>query len=320
MSLYQPLFTAIFLMLCTTLIVLPFMPALREWRRPTDRSSLVVPPRYSSQASFFATAMRQDAQAFAAASDQGQRPQADAFRSAEPVFWRTDLDAAADSSFTALMSAGSIALGPRSRVTEWAHAEGALSMEGPSVSLRRLSAHDRILLREGCCFERLNAPTVEFGSHFLEKPAAHTNHLGHSSYANVAGATRRSAVLHRVDGDCRLEANSHYVGCLVVTGQLVVGSGSIVDGDIQARGGVTLEAESHVRGAVISEGKVVLMADSTASGPVTSEAAVEIAAGVRIGTLESPTTVSAPVIVAQSGSVAHGSIWARQVGAVWRPA
>jgi hypothetical protein len=67
---------------------------------------------------------------------------------------------------------------------------------------------------------------------------------------------------------------------------------------------------------LISAGKMRIGPHCAIHGPVVAERQLEIATGVRCGTLEQPTTVSAPHIEIEEGVVVFGTLWAREHGQV----
>jgi hypothetical protein len=308
---------------CALLVGLPLWPAWREWGHPTDLRALAVPQRYSSEASHFAQQLRGDDVALAEAGmrlaalrkPDGARP----LDAAQPLYAADDTVLPGGSTVDAILCARHLRIGAGGRVVSWAHADLSMEVAGPSVCLTRLSAGTTLLLDAGCCFERLHAPHIRFGPEPEARlPAVEA--FGTASYDDMPGARRRSAVLHRIDGDCRLEDAKHYAGCLVVAGRLELGAGTVVDGDLKAHGGIRLGPMSRVNGSVIARGPVEFGAGAFAAGPVSSESEVHLAAAARIGSLQAPTTISASVVAAETGAATHGTVWAREAGVVWAAA
>jgi len=71
-----------------------------------------------------------------------------------------------------------------------------------------------------------------------------------------------------------------------------------------------------VEGSLISARKMRIGRHCAIHGPVVAERELAIASGVRCGTLEHPTTVSAPQIEVEEGVVVFGTLWAREHGQV----
>lgn len=225
-----------------------------------------------------------------------------------------------DNHFRALFSEANVLLRARCEVMRWVHAR-RLHI-GPDAALYgRASADEEIHFLGAGRFERLNAPRIYFGE------------VNQRSCADVARASaereRCSAidaiaalVDQRVDearviasGDLTLPANSVLQGDLVVRGKLRIGAGALVNGSIKAYRGIQMEAGVTVHGAVVSAGRIVCGIHAVIDGPVISERAILIGHDSQIGSADSPTSVSAPVIKMYAhNTVAYGTLWARVRG------
>jgi len=117
-----------------------------------------------------------------------------------------------------------------------------------------------------------------------------------------------------VQGDLIVPEWSTFTGDLVATGRLRVGAGAEITGSVKGRAGVWVEDDARVRGSVVSPRDLVIGARCHIGGPVIAEHEVRIGAGARVGTVDRPTTVSAPCVRVQAGVVVHGTIWARDEG------
>jgi cytoskeletal protein CcmA (bactofilin family) len=71
-----------------------------------------------------------------------------------------------------------------------------------------------------------------------------------------------------------------------------------------------------VEGSLISARKMRIGPHCVIHGPVVAERELAIATGVRCGTREHPTTVSAPSIEVEEGVLVFGTLWARESGQV----
>ncbi|MBW4047831.1 MAG: polymer-forming cytoskeletal protein [Proteobacteria bacterium] len=331
-----------------TFLTLPFLPAWREWRDPSDEAALPVPAHDSNQVSHFANSWRRQRDGDgldASSTDTSKELQlqhmfdvravqawnhtdspvvatrtvvlATPVECLRPVHAALDFRAAGGSTFSAIMSSGCIKLGPLSRVTEWAHGDKGLRLGGFSIGLRRLSSDGTIELGNGCCFERMHAPAVQFGATPAksERPGASAGQP--SELSQLSGAEHRGGHLYRVNGNCTIPENRHYIGSLIVTGILTIGAFTRIEGDVKARQGIRLGFHAKVLGAVICEDTIHFLAGSSADGPVTSETHVLLDHGTQVGHQHAPTSISAPTIIAESGAVAHGTVWAREAGVVW---
>jgi cytoskeletal protein CcmA (bactofilin family) len=345
MNLIEPLSILVFVLACAGLMALPFIPAWREWRSPTDQAALPVPTDHSSEPSHFANQLRGKIAGLTAGDGMPSQDQVefgDNFRDADdwgrvaapvvvkeslslpapvhcvwPVFATADFRAHDGSSFSAIMSTGQIDIGSGSEITDWAHADGVLHLGKSCVGLRRLSSATAIELDAGCCFERVHAPVVRFGN----RPGKIADRASHpperAEWSELAGAQHPADMLYRFDGDCVAPAGRHYVGSLVVTGVLSVSAGTVIEGNVKARKGILLGPGARVLGSVISEAAIHFLEGAAADGPVVSETDVLLGQGSRVGKATAPSTVSACGVIVEAGAVAHGTVWAHRMGVVW---
>lgn len=339
---------AAFALICLLLLTLPFVPAFREWLRPTDFAPLPISANYTTDIDHFARRLHADASArlglgeptgyedfefvgdpaSAAGADLDWRKagkrliarssisSASPVRSAQPVYVQGSLNGGAESAFPALYATGDIALGEHSTVDDWAHADGVLRMGRHSVALRRVSAGSAIELGNETWFERLHAPTLRFGTRAGDEPPPDDAGQTPASYADLPGAVQQTPLLYLIRGDCALPPASIYRGSLVVTGFLTIGAGTTIIGDIKAREGVSIGHRASVQGALTCEKRVYVYKEARAWGPVVSESDILIGASAQVGLPEAPTTVTARNIIVEDGVVVHGTVWAREIGMV----
>lgn len=332
-----------FALLCAGLLILPFAPAWREWRRPTDAGALEVPEDGGQDPLFLARRFREQMARLRPAGPgvgyqpvdevdlldtddeaaQGGRPilavqtvrSAGAVASLRPLYSTADLDLRGGAMFKQVMSEGRMDLGPRSRIAGWAHADKAVRLGAGSVVAQRVSSGATLMLERGCCFERVHAPVVCFGRPVT--PPRRGGPLARGELATLPGAMRRAEGLWRVEGDCDLPDGVHFTGSLIVTGVLTLGAGTRVDGNIKSHKGILVGPGAEVDGSVICDNGIHVLPGAWIGGPVVSETHLLLSAGCRIGRPEAMTTVNAGAIIAQEGVVAHGTVWARQAGVVW---
>ena len=334
-----------FAVVCLLLLVLPFVPALREWRYPTDFAALPVLPNYSSDIDHFARRFLSDATAklglgaptgyedfdFVTLPLEGMawgkarkrlisRTAIKTWgpvRSVQPLYVEGNLQTGAESAFPALYATGDIDLGAGSEIHDWAHADGVLRLGRNGMALRRVSAGVAIELDNEVWFERLQAPVLRFGSR-PDIPASRPAPGAQTAAAliDVPGAIQQSPKMVMVRGDCALEPGKLYTGSLVVTGFLTIGAGTTVTGDVKAREGLSIGPGASVQGAVICDKRIYMFKHATAFGPVASESDILIGRGAVLGLPGAPTTVSARNIVIEEGVVAHGALWAHDIGMV----
>ena len=268
----------VFAVVCLLLLTLPFVPAFREWLRPTDLAALPISPNYTSDIDHFARRLHADA---AAKLGQGAATGYEEFdfvpdasegtdwrsatkrmisrsslsspspiQSTQPLYVQGDLRAGPASTFSALYATGDIALDAESEIHDWAHADGVVRLGRKGIALRRISAGSAIELGNETWFERLQAPSLHFGSRDVPVPAPYPGTPLEASYADLPDAVQQTPLLFLIRGNCALPPDSIYRGSLVVTGFLTIGMGTTVLGDIKAREGVSMGYGAEVHGAV----------------------------------------------------------------------
>jgi cytoskeletal protein CcmA (bactofilin family) len=118
------------------------------------------------------------------------------------------------------------------------------------------------------------------------------------------------------EGDFEVQAGETIRGNLVVRGNLHIRSGARICGSVKSTKDLVLGDEVCVEGSLISAQEMLIGANCAIHGPVVAERELAIAAGSRVGSLQHPTTVSAPWIKAEEGSLVFGTLWAREHGEV----
>jgi cytoskeletal protein CcmA (bactofilin family) len=340
---------AAFMVTCSAILILPFVPAYKEWKHPSDSAALPISANYASDIDHFARRLHADAMAklglgkktgyedfdfVPAALEDMQWAKAQkrlisrssietamSIDSPQPLYVEGNVKTGADSVFSALYATGDIELGARSKILSWAHSEGVVRLAANSVTARRISAGSMIALGESVLFERLNAPSVQFGSSINNKIKSYPNRPEPSptNLADVPNVKQQTPSLYFVQGDCELAADAIYHGSLIVTGVLTIGTRTTVIGDIKAREGLLIKDGASVKGTVTCEKYIHVFSDASVLGPLLSERDIELDLNAVIGLPDAPTTVSARNILVNDGVRIHGSIWAHGIGMV-RPA
>ena len=231
------------------------------------------------------------------------------FQSTQNVYCADHVLCGRDSLFRTLMSEASIDLGRGTQVLRWIHAEENLEVGIDCRLFGRASAGKSIVLSPGTKFERIAAPVIYSSAaaanlDVRQDPAAFTK----LAQAGM-GRTRRL-------GRVRLEAKEQHFGDLVATRGLEICENASVFGSVKANGDVKLHERAEVEGSVVATKRVHVGAGCYVKGPLISEYEIVIGPGVQVGLPNSPTTVSAPRIQIASGSVLHGTVWARVEGRV----
>ena len=218
----------------------------------------------------------------------------------------------------AALAEESMVLAPGSRSLRWLHAGSWVEAGTGTVLHGRVSAAERIRLEEGCRFERLTAPRIEFGDAAVE--GVHREELSGTTTLLTPGDIPRildaAAGRWLVRGDLEVPGKARVEANLVVTGTCSVGVGAHVLGSIKSHGDLVLSGGVRVDGSVVSGHRLVIGSECMVMGPVLSEMTIRLETACRIGTPERPTTVSAQRINAECGALAHGTVWARVTGQV----
>lgn len=339
--------TILFLTICVLLLTLPFLPAFREWQAPADCAPLPISRHYANEIDHFADQFRETVKAKMTGPDgelarhfdfvseptnamewstptqpliaRQEIESATSIRCMQPIYAAASVDCARDSSFAAIYAEGAITLGPYSEILEWGHAEGPITLGTACVALRRLSSKVAVSFSAQCCFERVNAPVIRFAG--LPADTAPAEAMGGflADIDQLPGAIRRTPTLHMIKGDCSLPPGHVFKGSIVVTGRLIIGNYTTIIGDVKVREGTIVGNGARIIGSLTCEDRIYILDHAQIAGPLISETDIVLGAGAIVGRMDAPTTVSAENIIAKSGAVAHGTLWARNVGVVWAP-
>ena len=336
MSTSPLLASAIFAILAVLLLLLPFLPCWREWQRPTDVAALPIVRDEVNNVHYLANAFHEQAsradeqcRRIAAPADgfpwhaaqqpvivEGALRVGGVLACPQPVYTGGDALLPGGAHLAALLCKGDAAFGPETRISEWAHADGAVSVGPGSIVLYRVSAGGTLTLGKGSGFCRMHAPVIRFGTHQdrAAQPQPETCRLS----AAWPGATLLAceAGRYRADGDVHLPANHYLEGTLIAGGELRLDDGATILGAVKGRRGVRLGRGAQVHGALVCEGDIDIGPDCWIKGPIVCEGDVRLARGARIGTEDMPTTVAASRVLAETGVTAHGTVWAREAGVV----
>lgn len=216
--------------------------------------------------------------------------------------------------YRALLGESDVWLGEESVVLRWIHSEADLRVGPRSRVFGRASAEGTLRLGEGCRFERIQAPRIEFGV-LAQAPTA----LSHTvpdrrvtPYAQVEAISQRVVV----QGDYRVPARAEFERHLVVQGDLWVEEGAHLRGNVKARGEIHLADGVRADGSLVCGGALVVGSGCRVCGPVISERDVFLLPRSVVGTRTAQTTISAPCIWIEPGVTVFGSVWPRDIGAV----
>ncbi|HEV2991695.1 MAG TPA: hypothetical protein VG759_24890 [Candidatus Angelobacter sp.] len=212
--------------------------------------------------------------------------------------------------FRGLLGEEDIYLGEESCVLRWVHAEGKIVTGPRSWLLGRASSEKAIHISQGCTFERAHAPAIFTSS---------SGEFG--EVANVTGVDPLPEKIHklgksRINGDLHLGSGEMLLGNIIVTGSIRVDERTRIFGSAKGNGNIELRDQAEVQGSLISTKKIHIATNCCVKGPMLAEDEIVIGAGTQIGTPKSPTTVSAPRIRIAPDCVVYGTLWARVEGRV----
>ncbi len=335
------------------LALLPMLPALVEWRWPTDVAPLVIDPADALDPSGFARSFGERLRAAAAAGDgqlgrdvivsitgasvgdgwplhprevaaaynrrvwniagDARLPASQAFLA--EVAASGDLRTAPGGVYRALMVGGHLDLAEGGTLLRWAHGRDVEVSAGSRLA-GRVSADDSLCVGEQVRFTLLHAPTIRFS-------ASPTDGL------REAGRILRAPLPERPPGivwdtvvgrgvcneSIAIAAGHAWDGDLVCRGRLRLGRGCHAHGSLKAHEGMRVGAASRIAGSIIAGGPVRLDRGCTVLGSVASETAVVLRPGCVVGAPGRPATVTAPRVEIAPGVVVHGTVWATAQGA-----
>jgi cytoskeletal protein CcmA (bactofilin family) len=213
-------------------------------------------------------------------------------------------------SYRAILGEQDVRLGVASRVLRWVHAVREFTAGLGCALYGRVSSDSLIRLNAHCSFLRLNAPRIEIGQVENNGDAEAPS----SSVPAEPGLGTSQRFLH--DGDFEVSAHQVINRNLVIRGKLRIRTGARICGSVKSEKDMVLEDGVSVEGSLICASKMRIGPRCAIHGPVIAERELAMATGVRCGTLEHPTTVSAPRIEVEQGVVVFGTLWARERGQV----
>ena len=216
--------------------------------------------------------------------------------------------------YRALSAGQRLHLAAGSTVLRWAHA-AQVDVHNGSMLAGRVSADERITLWGAASFTLLHAPTVCFGTDPARAAARLAPPLSVPS-AGLPKAVRWDSVAGR--GTCdvalSLRAGTAWQGDLVCQTDLTLGPRCFAGGSLKAHGNLLVGAGCRIAGNLVTEGRIELGAACAVHGSLVSETEIVIGAGCVIGRPGALATVAAPRIQIGPDAVVHGTVWAGKVG------
>jgi predicted acyltransferase (DUF342 family) len=297
------------------LIALPFVPGIVEIRRPRDSTALSVVQDNTKEPRHFGMSLRERLQPFIAEVDELPSYREIQLRNRESLEVHENLQIPESGHTSSLLVArnrlevgmgatiseaygmgdvvvgskarirglavdGALTLGSDCKVERWIDAEGKIKA-GEQCDLG-VSASSSLSLSvaEGSKFQRLwGMPVTTSTSHSLDSPDSPYNE------PSAADSLVWGRDLMSLPPKTRLSSG------LVVDGDLFVGAGSLIKGDIKAHGSVILAAGVRVSGNVICRKSLIIGPRCTVSGNVFAERDIEIGPNSSVGRVDAYKTV-----------------------------
>ncbi|WP_367848141.1 hypothetical protein [Rhodoferax sp. WC2427] len=351
---------AVLLLLTVSVLVVPLLPALREWRRPRDVVPLPIdeadaldPPHLAhSFSALLADAVGTGATHLGGSSITylvlGEGSVGLPLRPAEIQSGRSDrlwhidggvqlpenihfyaevsasggLRTAADGVYRALWAGATATLEPGTTVLRWAHGQEVHIGNGCHAT-GRVTAEKTVTVAQGVDFMLLHAPQVLF-----------VGHDGRFPGRPQVGAALCLAITEWPTGvvwdglvrrafarlALRVDAYRSWRADIVCLADLVLGEYCQATGSLKARGALHVGAGSHISGSVVAGGAIHLGAGCNVHGSLVSETAIVVGPGCTIGTPHQSATVAAPWVRISAGTTVYGTIWAEEKGETTQPA
>ncbi|UCC74810.1 MAG: hypothetical protein JSV86_09755 [Gemmatimonadota bacterium] len=221
--------------------------------------------------------------------------------------------------YRAVLAKDSIALGRESRSLRWVHAENTITAAEGCRLHGRVSADGLLVVHDGCGFERLHAPRIEFrelpgplSSDTAERDAP-TVVLRAEDLANVI---EEEAGRWLVEKALDIPANVLVEADLVVAGHCRIGKGAQLAGSIKSHGDLTLADGVVIEGSAVAGLSLHIATGCRIHGPALAEREIFVGAGTVVGTELEPTSVSGNHLYIAPGALVHGTVWAHVEGRV----
>lgn len=348
-------FALLLIALTLVVVLLPLLPAFREWWKPTDVTPLPIDETDALEPPYLA---RRFSSLLAPAVEKGLielggvplvHLPANAIHAPWPLnpqevrtgrtrrIWHTDGDcvlptrlhclaemsargsmrAAAGLSYRALLCGGQLTLPTRTRVVRWAHAD-SLVIGDHCLLPGRISAERVLMIGREVSFALLHAPAIRFAGQVTDWAVPPDGRWSIGALEGVLWDAESG--VGRVPGALHVPPLRHWRGDLHGDGHLSLGEGCEAEGSLRAAGSLNVGAGCRIHGGLMSPGEIYLAAGTSVGASIVSETRVVLGAGCVVGVPGAHATVRAPRVEAGKGVVVHGTVWSGQrMVAVGRP-
>ncbi|MRS97825.1 hypothetical protein GJQ57_04055 [Ralstonia pickettii] len=331
------------------LLVLPFLPALSEWLRPTDSAPLPMRRDQPNNLTFFANSFRRRLQEQYGVDVEAMRAAGAAYQvpvSAElsvgrdprgrPSTEQSGLARMLDKVNHIVVFRGDAWLAPRSRVRADLYVEHDIEVER-DTRLRACLAEGDIELGENVVVQRWVhgrnvrlQPNVRVEGRVtaeerivmaaparFERAGATEVMFGDArSAAQPVGLPKPATERRVLDGDAILAANEAADCDYVVRGDCRVAGGMVLQGSIKTHGHLRTGDGVRIAGTLSARKNLEIGAGSAVLGPLIGFEDIVLGPNCRIGRPDAPTTLVCNRLFVSPGCVVHGVITAHEFARV----
>ncbi len=223
------------------------------------------------------------------------------------IFCKGSLHAGAGTSLRAALAEQSLYLGEGCTAFRWIHAGSEIHAEKDCRFYGRVSANRLIHLDDGCSFERLNAPRIEFGKKgTLQKNETKGAFVDLDKHPRLRDYSAGRYLFSR---KLEIPEGGRVEGDIVVAGNLKIGDWAHIVGSLKTHGDLEIGRGVRIEGSVISGHNISMGPGCSLDGPVMAEHKAIIGTDCTFGSPDHPTTLAARGLKISRGVVAHGTVW-----------
>lgn len=336
--------TLLLILLTLCIVLLPLVPAFREWRRPTDVTPLPIDetdalePEYLAQRFSGLIGPALERQQIELGGVPLVHLPANAIHAPWPLndqeirsgrtrrIWHTDGDcmlperlhclaemsargamrSAAGHTYRALLSQAQLSLLPHSRIIRWAHAR-SMAIGDHCQLPARISATQVLMIGREVSFSLLHAPAIRFTGQVPADwiiPPDGRWSIGASEGVLWDAVTGTG----RVPGLLHVPPLRRWHGDLIADRHLSLGEGCEAGGSLRASS-LNIGAGCTIQGGLMAPGEIYLAAGAQVQSSIVSETLVVLGAGCVVGVPGAHATVRAPRVEIGKGVVVHGTVW-----------
>lgn len=297
------------------LVGLPLIPSIRTLRAGVDSDALVIQDWYDEEEHRMAADV--DTKVGDDTFDAVERVDGD-FRLDEnqrldsAIAVTGSFEAAAGSRLRAVHAGDAVVLGENVEASGWLHAGTRAFLGAEARVVGSLSAGERLDVVAGGRFERLSAPTIQFGRD--AKPVAEEAAYLVQEPTPIPEKVRWIAWSKAIYDDFEVKSRTWLHGDLIVRGDLTVGEAAVIDGTVKVHGSIEVAGSARISGGLFCDGDVRLGPACRIDGVCTAGGDLTIESDTVIGRSDRRVTVTAARLFVADGVRVHGVIAATESG------